>query len=297
MKSIYITIIISLLCALSLQSQTRTNTCTETNTKTNHHNDVHVDVHIDHSNNHYGGSHHNTETRQHKVSFNSGTLEINGIGDLEVLSTTGSDVIIESEIEDHDHDERSKGLRSLNSAGIDDNTNMGISAVQSGSTLTLTQIGKDCNCNGVKIYVPRSVKISVNHKTVDGEQVKISGIDNEIIISTLYQNIDMENITGPVSVKTVYGGVEADFGTVSQRASISINAVYGLVDVSLPSNTKGNLELSASYGEILSDMNVQVEQNDGMRSLSTTKVKGTINGGGVLISLKSSYENVYLRSK
>lgn len=293
MKNIYITLILSLIFGLTANSQTRTET--HTTTKTNHHTDGSAHHHSD-SHNH--DSHHsNTETKQHKVNFSSGLIEINGIAELEILSAPGSEVIIESEVEDHEHDERSKGLKSLNSAGIDDNTGLGISAVKDGTTLNLTQVGKNCNCNGVKIYIPKSVKISINHKTSDGEHIKIKDIANEIIISSLYQNVTLENITGPMSIKTVYGNVESDFSKVSQRGSISINAVYGLVDVSLPRDTKANVQLSASHGEILSDMNVQVEEENDIRSVSTTKVQGTINGGGVLINLKSSYDNIYLRSK
>ena len=290
MKQTYTTLIFSLALTVTCYSQMNI----ITNTDTDHQREVHVD---NHSNNHRDNHHHDSETKQYKINFSSGTLEIHGVGELEILSTKGSEVIIESEVEDHDHNDRSKGLKSLNSAGIDDNTGMGISANQNGSMLTVTQISSDCNCDGVKIYVPKSVKISISNKSSQGDNIVIDDIDNEIIISTLYQNVKLNNITGPMSVKTVYGEVEANFTKVSQTGSISINAVYGLVDVSLPSSTKANLELSASYGEILSDMNVEVEKSGDLRSLSSTKVKGTLNGGGVLISLKSSYENLYLRSK
>ena len=294
MKNIYTTILIALIVNAVGFAQGNNNSISNTQ----HNNKVHSSAHdSDHSNHHHATHNHTSETKQHKIQFTEGTLEINGIGDLTISATDGQEVIIESEVENHDHDKRSKGLKSLNSAGIDDNTGLGIAAIKEGSTLTLTQVGKDCNCNGVTVYVPKSVKISISHKTVDGDHVKVSDIANEIIISTLYQNIQLHNITGPMSVKTVYGEVEADFSKVSQQGSISINAVYGLVDVSLPSNTKANLELSANYGEIFSDMNVEVEKNEGMQSLSTTKIKGLLNDGGVLINLKSSYDNIYLRSK
>ena len=286
MKQTLTTLIFTLVLTSTIYSQVNTNT--------DHHTEVHTNHH---SNNHQSNHHHDSETKKYKVNFSSGTLEIHGVGELEVLSTTGSDVIIESDVEDQDRNDRSKGLKSLNSAGIDDNTGMGISANVEGSKLTVTQISNDCNCNGVKIYVPKSVKISISNKNSQSDNIVIDNIDNEIIISTLYQSVYLNNITGPMSVKTIYGEVEANFTKVSQAGSISINAVYGLVDVSLPSSTKANLELSASYGEILSDMNVEVEKSGDMRNLSSTKVKGTLNGGGVLISLKSSYENLYLRSK
>lgn len=292
---------ISLTMVIVGYSQTSTKTNSSVSNINSHNIHVHANANTgQHHDSHHHGSHgHSAKTKQYKVSFNSGTVEINGIGELEILSTDGTEVIIESDIENHDKDHRSVGLKSLNSAGIDDNTGMGISAIKNdnGSTLELTQIGNECNCHGVKVYVPKAVKVSVNHKSIHGEYIKINDISNEIIISTLYQDVDLINITGPMSVKTVYGSVEADFNTVSQKGSITINAVYGLVDVSLPSDSKANLELSASYGEILSDMNVEVEKNGDLRSLSTTKVKGTLNGGGVLVKIKSSYENVYLRSK
>lgn len=267
----------------------QTNHMTNINSYTSNHNSVNVHNHHSHK--------HNTETKQHKINFSSGAMFVEGVSDLEVLSTTGNEVIIESAVVNQEQDKRSAGLKPLNSAGIEDNTGMGLSAIVKDQNLTITQISNDCNCEGVKIYVPSNVKISINNKNVHANDIKINDVKSEIIISTLYQNVSLYSVTGPMSIKTVYGNVEGDFKEVNQKGSITINAVYGFVDISLPQSTKANLILSASYGELLSDMNVEVEKDQNMRKLSSTKVRGTLNGGGVLIDLKSSYENVYLRSK
>ncbi len=294
MKNILLTLL--LLSMTIITGLTQTSAAINTNTHINNHSSVNINAHANTSH-HHNSHHHNASTKQHKINFNSGQIYIDGVGDLMVLSTTGNEVIIESEVTNHEQDKRAQGLKPLNSAGIEDNTGMGISAKVDGDMLTITQISNDCNCEGVKIYVPKSVKISISNKDVHANDIEINDIESEIIISTLYQNVTLTNVSGPMSVKSVYGNVEGIFKEVDQNGSITINAVYGFVDVSLPQSTKANLRLSASYGELLSDMNVEVEKEGNMQKLSSTKVKGTLNGGGVLIDLKSSYENVYLRSK
>ena len=101
-----------------------------------------------------------------------------------------------------------------------------------------------------------------------------------------------------MSVKTVYGEVEADFSKVSQQGSISINAVYGLVDVSLPSNTKANLELKSTMGTVFTNFDFKIPSSKGLKQYGNSrKIDTKLNNGGVKISLSSSTGNVYLRKK
>jgi hypothetical protein len=92
--------------------------------------------------------------------------------------------------------------------------------------------------------------------------------------------------------------VEATFSTLSQKGSISIHSIYDFVDVSLPAGAKANIGIETPYGDIYSDVDINVATTDkGMRVISGSKLKGTVNGGGVDLRLTSSYENIYLRKK
>ncbi|HEY3430269.1 MAG TPA: DUF4097 family beta strand repeat-containing protein, partial [Cyclobacteriaceae bacterium] len=116
----------------------------------------------------------------------------------------------------------------------------------------------------------------------------------EIEVSCQYNSVELENVTGPLTVKAVYGGVDATF-TQNVKGPISIVSIYGHVDVALPITTKANLKMSTSYGEIFMapDFKITVE-NEGRDS---DRVKGTINGGGMNIDFRSDYGKIYLRKK
>lgn len=236
-----------------------------------------------------------------KISHNGGKLILAGLDDATVTAYDGSEVIITAKIHKEDEtSKRAKGLKQLNSAGLDDNTGLGLSANKEGSDLVLSQIGQ-CGCSdgeGYKIKVPRTMGIEYSHSTYDGGDLILKNINKEIVISCNHTNIILENVTGPMSIKTVYGNIEGSFESLSQESSISLNSVYGLVDIAMPSASKANLSLRTPYGQIFTDFDIAVDTNDdGMREISSKKVKGNINNGGVEVILKSNYENIYLRKK
>jgi hypothetical protein len=105
--------------------------------------------------------------------------------------------------------------------------------------------------------------------------------------------VELENITGPLTAKSIYGHIEASFGA-NVKGPISVVSVYGYVDVALPVATKANLRLDTSYGEIFvaPDFNLAVAGRDG-----EDRVQGKINGGGTNIDLSCNYGKVYLRKK
>jgi hypothetical protein len=122
-------------------------------------------------------------------------------------------------------------------------------------------------------------------------------MENEIEVSAQYNSIELENVTGPLTVKTIYGGVDANFGSVI-KDPVSIVSVYGHVDVTLPVTTKANLKLSTSYGEILvaPEFKIDIDKEGAMINYSD-KVSGKINDGGINIDLSANYGKIYLRKK
>ena len=114
----------------------------------------------------------------------------------------------------------------------------------------------------------------------------------------MYNDVKLVNVTGPMSVKSVYGSVEANFSSLSQKGSISIHSIYDFVDVTLPATVKADVNLKTPFGNIYSDIDIDVKTTEkGMRVISGSDLKGTVNGGGVEVVLTSSYENIYLRKK
>ena len=67
--------------------------------------------------------------QEYKVAKNSGRLEIN-IGRVTVEGHNGNEIIFSSSDRAREKDKRADGLRSVNSLGLEDNTNVGINVTQ-----------------------------------------------------------------------------------------------------------------------------------------------------------------------
>ena len=233
--------------------------------------------------------------QEYKVAKSTGRLEIN-LGRVTVEGHSGNEIIFSSTEGKHDKDERAEGLRGINSLGLEDNTGLGINVADNGSVIQVRQLKKTSSPH-IKILVPKGVIVSYEHASQYGGDAEFKNLSNEIEVSAQYNSVLLDNVTGPLTVKTIYGSVDAIFGTTINDP-ISIVSVYGHVDVTLPQATKADLKLSTSYGEILvaPEFKIAVETQNGMESISD-KVSGKINGGGLNIDLSANYGKIYLRKK
>ena len=233
--------------------------------------------------------------QEYKVAKNSGRLEIN-IGKVRVEGHDGNEIIFTSESGKRDKDERAEGLRSVNSMGLEDNTGLGINVTDKGNVVEVNQLKKTSSPD-IKILVPKGVIVSFTHQSQYGGKATFKNLTNEIEVSAQYNSIELENVSGPLTVKTIYGHVEADLST-NIKDPISIVSIYGYVDVTLPQATKANLRLETNYGEIFvaPEFKIEMDSKGGLVQISD-RVSGKINGGGLNIDLTCNYGKVYLRKK
>jgi Putative adhesin len=234
--------------------------------------------------------------QEYKVAKSSGRLEVN-IGRVLIEGYNGSEIIFTSVDGPRDKDRRAEGLRAVNGSGLEDNTGLGINVTDANNIVSVRQL-KKTNSPNIRIQVPKGVIVAYSYKSEFHGEVTLKNLENEIEISAEYNSFSLENITGPLTAKTIYGHIEATFGS-NIKGPISIVSVYGYADVTLPASTKANLKLGTSYGEILvaPQFKIDVEPKaDGMKHYSDN-VNGKINGGGMNIDITCSYGKVYLRQK
>jgi hypothetical protein len=234
-------------------------------------------------------------SQEYKVAKSTGRLEIN-IGRVIVEGHNGNEIIFTSlEHRDKHEDDRSKGLEAINGSGLKDNTGLGINVTEKDNVIRVSQL-KKMNSPDIKILVPKGIIISFEFDSQYGGDAKFKNLENEIEVSAQYNSIELDNITGPLTVKTIYGHVEANFSSI--KGPVSIVSVYGYADVTLPAATKADLKLSTSYGEILvaPEFKIEIESTNGMKRYDD-QVIGKINGGGTKIDITCNYGKVYLRKK
>ncbi|WP_268121871.1 hypothetical protein [Roseivirga pacifica] len=195
----------------------------------------------------------------------------------------------------HKDPERAEGLTALSARGKD-NTGIGLNVEQGSGDITIYQVARRGE-GKYTIKVPKSMKVSIEHTgNWEGGKIEVYGVSAELEIAGTYNSVYMENVTGPALVNTVYGEVEAVFGSLSQVGPTSLVSVYSAVDVTIPAATKADVTIKTPYGEAYSDLDIQFPDSEGMRKLNST-IDGKLNGGGVKLDLKASYGNVYLRKK
>lgn len=230
--------------------------------------------------------------QEFKISKSTGRLVIN-IGKVTVEGYTGNEIIFTSKDRDRKSDERAKGLKEINGLGLEDNTGLGINVEDKGTTVVVRQL-KKMNSPEIRIMVPKGVTIAYEFDSQYGGGVSFRNVESEIEVAAQYNSIELVNVTGPLTVKTIYGNVEATFEQ-NVKGPLSIVSVYGYADVTLPANIKANIKMSTSYGELYAAPDFKIDVD---RSLDDeNRVSGKINGGGMNIDIGSSYGKVYLRKK
>ena len=226
---------------------------------------------------------------------NSGRLELH-LGRVTVEGHDVNDIIFSSRKHRSENDVRAEGLRLVNSLGLEDNTGLGINVSDKGNSIQVHQL-KQTQSPDIRVLVPKGVIVSFKYESQYGGEATFRNLTNEIEVSAEYNSIKLDEVTGPLTIQTTYGSVTASFKT-PVNDPISIVSIYGFVDVTLPQDTKADLELSTSYGDIFvaPEFDIDVATKNGMKSYSD-KVTGSINGGGVDIDLNCNYGKIYLRRK
>jgi predicted membrane protein len=164
-----------------------------------------------------------------------------------------------------------------------------------GEIVTAEQLHRT-NSPDIKVLVPKGMIVSYEYSSQYGNKVIFSNMSNEIEVSANYNSVVLDNVTGPLTVKSVYGHVEAVFDN-QIKGPISIISIYGYVDVSLPVTIKADLKLDTSYGEIFAAPEFKIEFEDTSGSRKGERVVGKINGGGIKMDFTCNYGKVYLRKK
>lgn len=233
--------------------------------------------------------------KTYKVSKNKGKLVIN-LGKVTVEGYKGNEIIFSLEGETPAEDKRAEGLQAINALGLTDNTGLGINVTEKDGILEVNPL-KKISSPSIKILVPENVIVSFKHQSQYGDKVVFRNMQNEIEIAATYNNIQLENITGPATVKSIHGNVDAVFSQ-NIKGPLSIISVYGHADVSLPKSVKANLKTTTSYGEIYvsPDFKIDIEKKDDMVPYGNELV-GKVNGGGIAIEVRSDYSKIYLRAK
>lgn len=232
-----------------------------------------------------------------------GKIEIkNLLGEITLLNSAGSSVIIESDFE-MERPERADGLKLLGAA--EDNSNLGVNVSEENGVVLISGAVKQVRDYKYKVSVPvgTSVNLDYNSPFTAGDLV-IESFKGSLETKTLSANVKVTNTSGPLTVTTISGDVEVVFSSIDQEAPTSLVSVSGLIDVSVPSSEKVTINISNMNGNVFNNLDLKPvkessadKRAEGMSPIRQDIGDFTLNGGGQKLLLKSISGNIYLRKK
>lgn len=231
-----------------------------------------------------------------EINKSTGKIHIENINKLEIEGYDGNKIIITAESGSSNTSDRAKGLSAINSSGIKDNTGIGLYVKEEGDEVRISPIHNSLmkGSGEYHIKLPKKMAVAFEHSAVNMDKIYLHNLVGEIEIDLNYGSVKLENVSGPLAINTVYGEIEANISQINASAPCTLYSVYGLVDVTVPNGAKLDLHLSSPYGSMFTDFDIKVPANG---KLSSSEVRGTINGGGAEWRINSGYQNVYLRKQ
>lgn len=227
-----------------------------------------------------------------------GKLTLNDfIGDLPVEGYSGTEIVISVTSGDVKPDaeelERSKGLKPVYSAGVD-NTGIGLHVEKNGNQVTVQCLAPITKPAEYKIKVPDNLSIKAESGCERSNEMTVSNMKNEIDIKNC-QTINLKNVTGPLVLSTISGDINVTFSGMNRDNPFSISDISGDIDVSLPATAAVNMSMKTVTGNMYTDFDIPAANSENMKRVGGSKVEFPVNGGGIDFNIVNVSGNIYLR--
>ncbi|QPH37828.1 DUF4097 family beta strand repeat-containing protein [Pedobacter endophyticus] len=229
--------------------------------------------------------------KEYKLAKSSGKLNLNISGAI-LEGYNGNEIIFSAKKTEPDEvDERAKGLKAINSSGFTDNTGLGLDVSVKGDEINVNPVSLN-NQTMVNIKVPQNIKVLfTNSNSIYRDSIILRNLKNEIEVSVSFNEVRLENNTGPMNIKALHSSVDAVF-PAEIKGPVSIVSVYGHVDVALPQTVKVNLEAGTNYGKIYAADGLKIvvdkeKEAEANGNNGYSSVVGTVNGINIVNSAKA----------
>ncbi|MBV6645615.1 MAG: DUF4097 family beta strand repeat protein [Cyclobacteriaceae bacterium] len=195
--------------------------------------------------------------------------------------------------------EKAKGLKPLSAIG-DENTGIGLYIVQEGQEIKIAGVHRGADEGDYIIYLPRNINLKLDYQSWQAGRAEIVKMANEVEAKTQNGDIRFREVTGPIVAHSLSSDIEVIFSELNQKLPSSITSTSGDIDVTVIENSKGTFKFSSVSGEIFTNLDFEFDEKNaqGLRKVAGgMSAKGTLNGGGVDVTLRSVSGNIYIRKK
>ncbi len=224
-------------------------------------------------------------------------------GGITITGYNGKVVVVKATLKKQADNDRksngkdSKGLKRIPNASMDlmveeeDNT----VRIRSGSIRQTVDLD-------IQVPFKSSLKLSCHHNG----NIVVDQIQGEVEAHNHHGTIKLTNISGTAMANTHHGEITVGFNRLNPDSPLSFTTYHGNINLTLPTSTKAKVKMRSDRGEFFTDFDMKVqktpakiEKRDKVRGRYRVKIEkgvyGTINGGGMDISLKTYHGNIYIR--
>ncbi len=175
---------------------------------------------------------------------------------LDIEGYSGDEVIIEAS-DLPKVPQEADGLRPLSAGGVD-NTNIGLSSNLNGDVLKINVVLKGKATYKVKI--PQDLNLIIkkrNSCSCNENGMSISGVKGSIEVNTNYEDITLNNVSGPIVANSNQGKIKIVFDDKMPEKPSSIVSYSDNVDITVPEKAKVLFSISASDGNMFTDLDLK----------------------------------------
>ncbi|MBX2841620.1 MAG: DUF4097 domain-containing protein [Flammeovirgaceae bacterium] len=191
---------------------------------------------------------------------------------------------------------RAEGLKPLYNTNVD-NTGIGLFLSIEGDEMKIEKATREDIDYTFK--VPANVHLVVNETQWQGDGIEVHKMEGEVEINAKNSDIVFKDVKGPIVANTTNGDIEIVYLSLNQGKPNSIKSVNGYVDVTMPASSKAEVKMRSMNGEIYSNFELTYpEDKKGIPHVGgNNTIEGKLNGGGIMLSINSINDDIYLRKK
>ena len=136
-----------------------------------------------------------------------------------------------------------------------DPSSSGLDITEDNNTITIH--GGVMHSSDVTVQIP--AQTSLHLKTVNGGKITVEDISGEIEAENINGSVTITDVSGSVVANSTNGKVTVSLNKVTPNKNMSFSTLNGTVDVTLPADTKANLQMRTDNGDIWSDFDVKLD--------------------------------------
>ena len=150
--------------------------------------------------------------------------------------------------------------------------------------------GSHNNPAGVEytLTVPRTVRLD-KINLINGS-LDVTGVTGEVHASCINGKLEAHNLSGRAELSTINGHLDAKFDQLS-ASTVHLNSVNGRVELTIPSDSKAQIEASTVSGGIENDFGLHVNNH----RFVGHDLRGELGNGGPRIKLESVNGRIEIR--